>query len=157
MDRVQLVKFIRDKFSDSELRDLCFELHIDYESLPGEGKAAKARELVSYCERRDRLPDLERTARHALEAEAQGTMSSPAPDSTFDQRRPLELKAQDDDLDNMTSLQRQLAEVRENLRLIEERKAEYVLETDVPLQIIKEERRLRATIAELETKLRGSQ
>ena len=137
MDRVELAKFIRDKFNDSELRDLCFELHIDYESLPGEGKAAKARELVSFCERRDRLPELERTARQVLAAEAQSSV--PATD-----------RAQE-----KTSLQRQLAEARENLRLIEDRKAEYVLEVEVPLQLIKEERRWRDRIAELEAKLRG--
>jgi hypothetical protein len=50
-----------------------------------------------------------------------------------------------------------LAEARENLRVIEEHKAKYVQETDVPLQILKEERRWRGTIAELEEKLRGSQ
>jgi outer membrane protein assembly factor BamB len=53
------------------------------------------------------------------------------------------------------SLQRQLHESRENLRLIEERKTEYVLEVDVSLQLVKEERRLRDKIAELEGKLRG--
>ena len=53
------------------------------------------------------------------------------------------------------SLQRQLREARENLRLIEERKAEFVLETDVPLQIVKEERRLTERITELERKLSG--
>jgi hypothetical protein len=137
MDRVELAKFIRDKFNDSELRDLCFELHIDYESLPGEGKAAKARELVSFCERRDRLSELERAARQVLAAEAQSSV--PAAD-----------RAQE-----KTSLQRQLAEARENLRLIEDRKAEYVLDVDVPLQLVKEERRLRDKIAELEGKLRG--
>jgi hypothetical protein len=53
----------------------------------------------------------------------------------------------------VASLQRQLREARENLHLIEERKAEYVLETDVPLQIIKEERRLQTRIADLEAQL----
>jgi hypothetical protein len=57
--------------------------------------------------------------------------------------------------DERESLERQLQAARENLRLIEERKAEYVLGVDVPLQLEKEERRLRAKIAELETKLRG--
>ncbi len=51
------------------------------------------------------------------------------------------------------SLQRQLREARENLRLIEDRRAEYVLEVDVPLQLIKEERRLRTRIADLEAQL----
>ena len=51
------------------------------------------------------------------------------------------------------SLARQRAELRENLRLIEERKAEYVLEVDVPLQLVKEERRLKARLADVERKL----
>ncbi len=55
------------------------------------------------------------------------------------------------------SLERQLQSARANLRLIEERKSEYVLETDVPLQLVKEERRLKDRIAELEQNLRGAQ
>ena len=54
------------------------------------------------------------------------------------------------------SLERQLKDLRESLQVIEEHKAKYVQEIDVPLQYLKEERRLRATIAELEAKLRGS-
>jgi chromosome segregation ATPase len=38
-------------FNKEELRTLCFDLGIDYDSLRGEGKAAKARELVQHCER----------------------------------------------------------------------------------------------------------
>ena len=44
--------------------------------------------------------------------------------------------------DIIQSLRKQLAEARENLRLIRERKSEFVLETDVPLQLVKDERRL---------------
>jgi hypothetical protein len=51
------------------------------------------------------------------------------------------------------SLRLQLAEARENLRLIEERASEYVMSTDVPLQLVKERRRLRKRIAELERRL----
>ncbi len=51
------------------------------------------------------------------------------------------------------SLRRQLTEARENLRLIEERRSEYVMSTDVPLQLIKEERRLQERIAKLERRL----
>jgi hypothetical protein len=60
-------------------------------------------------------------------------------------------KGQEDD--DVASLRRQLGEARENLRLIEERKSEYVLAVDVPLQLVKEERRLRERIAELERHL----
>jgi hypothetical protein len=51
------------------------------------------------------------------------------------------------------SLERQLAELRENLRLVEERKSEFVEETEVPLQLIKNERRLRERVAEIEARL----
>jgi len=44
----------------------------------------------------------------------------------------------------------QLAEARENLRLIQERKSQYVMEPDIPLDLIKQERRLVKRIEELE-------
>lgn len=56
-----LVKY----FNESELRDLCFQLEIDHETLGGEGHTDKARELVTYCERRGRLPDLWAACRKA--------------------------------------------------------------------------------------------
>jgi len=60
-------------------------------------------------------------------------------------------KGQEDN--DIASLRRQLGEARENLCLIEERKSEYVIAVDVPLQLVKEERRLRERIAELERQL----
>ena len=50
----------------------------------------------------------------------------------------------------LASLRRQLAEARENLRLIQERKSEFVMGTDIPLQLVKEERQLLERIEELE-------
>ena len=44
--------------------------------------------------------------------------------------------------ESIRSLREQLDAGEENLRLVQERKAEYVLETDVPLQLIREDRRL---------------
>lgn len=38
-------------FSEPELKDLCQDLGIDYEGLPAQGKADKARELVAYAQR----------------------------------------------------------------------------------------------------------
>ena len=57
---------------------------------------------------------------------------------------------------DIASLQQQLAEARENLRLIEERIAQYVQETEVPLQLIRDERHWRTRIAELEQVLAGT-
>ena len=50
-------------------------------------------------------------------------------------------------------LRRQLAEAEANLKLIRERKSQYVLEVDIPLQLIKEERNLLERITELKRQL----
>ena len=46
------------RFSVDELCNLCQDLQIDYEVLPRENKEAIARELVAYCQRHERIPDL---------------------------------------------------------------------------------------------------
>ncbi len=179
MDQVELVKFIRDRFNDSELRDLCFELGIDYESLGGEGKAAKARELVAYCQRRDRLPELERTAQQLSATPARSAASPRSTGSAFNQSGQIvlgnQINVQGDYVDRSVknlstgggqigvpvdeqariraSLQRQLVEARENLHLIEERESEFVERASIPLQLIKDERYWRDRISELEVKL----
>jgi hypothetical protein len=58
--------------------------------------------------------------------------------------------------DDITSLQRQLANAEENLRLIQERKSEYVSEEEIPLQLIKNERKLVERIAELHQQLHAA-
>lgn len=45
-------------FSTEGLKTLCFDLRIDYDSLPGDGKEAKSRELLSKLERDGRFPEL---------------------------------------------------------------------------------------------------
>lgn len=54
----QLHQQINAHFNEGELRDLCFNLKVEHDSLGGRGKADNARELVAYMERRGRLPDL---------------------------------------------------------------------------------------------------
>ena len=46
-DRASLIylhEVLRSRFSEGELRTLCFNLGLDYDSLPGSGKSDKARE-----------------------------------------------------------------------------------------------------------------
>jgi tetratricopeptide (TPR) repeat protein len=57
---VQLREKIVERFSDEEFRTLCFDLGVEYESLGGEGKAGKVRELVALLARQERLPELVR-------------------------------------------------------------------------------------------------
>jgi hypothetical protein len=49
----QIRRELTDRVDEEELRTLCFDWGIDYDSLPGKGKAAKVRELVSREQRRD--------------------------------------------------------------------------------------------------------
>lgn len=58
VNQVALWKALGEGYNDSELRDLCFILEIDYEDLPGETKSAKARELVLSCKRLGRMARL---------------------------------------------------------------------------------------------------
>jgi WD40 repeat protein len=51
----QLRQILLDYFDEGELITLCFDLGVDYESLPGAGKANKARDLVAYLQRHGRL------------------------------------------------------------------------------------------------------
>lgn len=60
---IKLRKVLAVYFSEQEIRDLCFELSVDYEDLGGEGKSAKARELTLLLERHGRLLDLEQMCR----------------------------------------------------------------------------------------------
>ena len=54
----KLRELIEQYFNDDELKNLCFDLHIDYDNLPGETKSAKCRELISHCQRRGSTSDL---------------------------------------------------------------------------------------------------
>ena len=62
--RARLRQTLATRFNLGELRTLCFDLGIDYDDLPAEGKANKARELVAYLERHQRLQDLVALGQH---------------------------------------------------------------------------------------------
>ncbi|MBK8900111.1 MAG: tetratricopeptide repeat protein [Anaerolineaceae bacterium] len=57
MDRGLLRQLLRTAFSEAELRDLCFDIRLDYEELPGRSKLEKIPELIAYCERVGNFPD----------------------------------------------------------------------------------------------------
>lgn len=61
----QLRQVLETKFSEEELRTLCTDLGLDYDALAGEGKTARARELVGWFERRGELARLEGAVRAA--------------------------------------------------------------------------------------------
>ena len=54
---VRLYRFIDGSYDRPEFRTLCFDLGVDYDSLPGDGKADKERELIEHLERRGRVQE----------------------------------------------------------------------------------------------------
>ncbi len=61
MERKHLVRLrqtIVERFNESDLRTLCFDLGIDYDDLGGRGKADNVRELLDYLYRRRRIREL---------------------------------------------------------------------------------------------------
>ena len=65
VDPVALHRHLVERFTLDEIRSLCFQLGIDYDVLPGEGKESKARELVIYCRNRAMLEQLAQSAHKA--------------------------------------------------------------------------------------------
>lgn len=66
-ERQQLIllrQLLLERFNDSELRMLCSDLDIEYDDLAGGERASKARELIEYLQRRQRLPELITMGRH---------------------------------------------------------------------------------------------
>jgi hypothetical protein len=134
VDRTKLREILVDYFSESDLRDLCFQLGVEYADLGREGRADRARELIIYLDKHRRL--------HALVEEGKKLRPDIPWEDAPGQRQ--------EDVDLLRSL---LNEERRNLLLIEDKMAKYVLEIDIPLTLIKEERAKREKIAELEARL----
>ena len=63
IDPAKLRQILNAFFNESELRDLSFDLGVDYEELPGASKADKAREMVAYFKRRELTYELVKRVR----------------------------------------------------------------------------------------------
>lgn len=59
LSRMELRRILDTRYSLEEIRELTFDLMVDYEALSGDTKSSKARELIAYMERRGRLLELE--------------------------------------------------------------------------------------------------
>jgi len=56
VDAAALRQVLDDRFDLEEMKNLCSDLDVDFDNLRGEGK--KAREVIAYCRRHGRLPEL---------------------------------------------------------------------------------------------------
>jgi hypothetical protein len=141
MDRSQLRQILVKYFDDDELQTLCFELQIEYADLPSPSRKGKARELVTYLERRDRLPELVEIGREMR------------PNAPWDSLSKVESPVLDPDREQIETLRHRLSKAVAHLRLIEERKAEYVMTVEIPLELVDQERAYRQEIADLQKQL----
>jgi two-component system response regulator AtoC len=55
---IELRRILSTRLDEGDLRTVCFDLGLDFDDLPGEGRVNKARELIVYLEHRRRIPEL---------------------------------------------------------------------------------------------------
>lgn len=55
---ISIREILIEKFDEGELQTLSGDLRVDYDNLPGSGKANKARELIRFLERRNQIREL---------------------------------------------------------------------------------------------------
>ena len=53
--QAKYLQIIQSFFSEGELRGLCLHVGVSYDSLPGSGTSDRARELIMWCGRHNRL------------------------------------------------------------------------------------------------------
>jgi len=53
-----LLELLSKRFNEEELRTLCFTLNVEYDDLKGQAITGKARELITFLKRRQRIGDL---------------------------------------------------------------------------------------------------
>ena len=58
----KLHAILTNGFSSEELKNLCYDMGIDYATLPAQGTSGQARELITHCIRRNRIHELVETA-----------------------------------------------------------------------------------------------
>lgn len=58
LSRREILDQLSDALNQEEVRTLCFDLGVNYDDLPGEGRIARLRELVVLMEKRGRIPEL---------------------------------------------------------------------------------------------------
>jgi DNA-binding response OmpR family regulator len=61
---IALRQMLMTYFNDSELRDLCFDMNINYEDLLGQARSDKVREFIGYVQRHGRINELMKRCQH---------------------------------------------------------------------------------------------
>jgi hypothetical protein len=124
IDATQLRQRIVELFSEEELRTLAVDLSLDLDDLPGEGREARARELVAWAERMDRTDDLVEQMRRARP----GVQIVTGRRVLMRRRRPVRVES-DDMADGFTLQQAQLDRLSATMEEIRKATAQIVTQT----------------------------
>lgn len=79
--RVRLYDFLNNRFSDDDVKDLCFRLDIEYENLLGGTRRNKIQQLIDAMDRLGRLPELITAIKHLRPNLAEEVSAIKLPDS----------------------------------------------------------------------------
>lgn len=58
INNIELLKFIKEKFSLEDVKTLCFDIGVNFDDIPGSTITEKSRELIIYCRNQNRLENL---------------------------------------------------------------------------------------------------
>ena len=79
IDPISLRDVLHDYYSKGEIRTLCYDLFIDYDSLGGRGRSENITELVAYAQRHARLEELATYVRKTRPHVSINTTNTPPP------------------------------------------------------------------------------
>lgn len=103
------------KFNNSELHDLAFDLGVDYEILNGTNKSDKARELIDYFQRHGRLLELVDAYQQRRPIVTQTESSPPPPANPVQTNNPFYVGGRINDPALFFGRQRLIREIRSEL------------------------------------------
>ncbi len=87
VDRSQLLRVLVDRWEDEDVKNACFELKVDYETLKGDTKSARVRELILDRERKEQLPELIRVI-HRLRQDLKPALLGIVPEQLLQDKAP---------------------------------------------------------------------
>ena len=132
MNAVELRTFLCERFNETELRTLVFDLKIPFEDLGGAeiGKDGRVQALIEWCVRRERVDELSEAARRARTVAAPAFNGAPvigmndwAQGSQFDRVMRNMDNMREDVAELVTKVEvnnQRLAQVEERLRRLED-------------------------------------
>jgi len=109
---VAVHELLVEHFNEAELKELCFKLGFSYEDLGGDNRRGKAREMVTFLDRRDRLSELKPLVQKERPRAGWPSLSMPAETPIEPPASPVRLQLSQPDFDRLVGLLAAMPEFR---------------------------------------------